>query len=165
VLGYIKMKKAQIKMTETIAILFIFFLLVLFGMIFYSRIQSSSLEKAQEEDVALKAIQIAQKVSFFPEIQCIKREAQMDYGCIDIYKLESFNEILNTGPNQLYYFQIFEYSHVYVEQIYPENKTWEVYDLKKAKYKGELKIPVPIALFDPIKNQKTFGILHINAYI
>ncbi len=160
-----RFKKSQIRMTETIAILFIFFLLVLFGMIFYSRIQSSTLEREQEEDITLKTIQIAQKVSYFPEFQCIRREAQMDYGCIDIYKLEAFNKTINQGQNKLYYFQVFEYSKIYVEQIYPESKNWSVYDLKKPKYKGELKIPVPVALYDPVENIKSFGVLHISVYI
>ncbi|MBW2977588.1 hypothetical protein KY331_01965 [Candidatus Woesearchaeota archaeon] len=151
-------------MTETIAILFIFFLLVLFGLMFYSRIQNASLEREQEEDKTLKSIQIAQKVSYFPEIQCTT-QAELPSGCIDIEKLESYQEIINQEQNKLYYFQVFEYSKVYVEQVYPENKTWEIYDLRRPEYKGELKIPVPVALHEPIDDTFSFGVLNINVYI
>lgn len=166
-LKYTKMKykKSQVRMTETIAILFIFFLLVLFGLLFYSRIQSSMLEREQEEDKTLKSIQIAQKVSYFPELQCTT-QAELVSGCIDIKKLESFQEIINQAEqNKLYYFQVFEYSKVYVEQIYPENKTWEIYDLRRPEYKGELKIPVPVALHEPIEDVFFFGVLNIYVYI
>jgi len=152
-------------MTETIAILFIFFLLVLFGMIFYMRIQNSTLEREREEDVTIKAIQIAQKASYFPEILCIEAQAEMLSGCIDILKLESFNKTLHEGQNSLYYFQVFEFSRIYVEEIYPENKTWEIYDRRKPQYKGELKIPVPVALHNPITNVKFFGVMNVDVYI
>jgi len=159
-------------MTESIAILFIFFLLVLFGLIFYSRIQTATLEREQEEDKTIKAIQIAQKVSYFPELQCTT-QAELPSGCIDIKKLESFQEIIAQEQNKLYYFQVFEYSQVHIEQVYPENKTWEIYDLRKPEYIGKpltfippkLFIPVPVALHDPVENIMTFGVLHINVYI
>jgi hypothetical protein len=160
----LKSEKAQVRMTETIAILFIFFLLVLFGMIFYMRIQNATLEREQEEDVNLKAIQTAQKASYFPEFQCTT-QAELPTGCIDIYKLEAFQKILEQEKKRLYYFEVFEYSNVYVEQVYPENKSWNIYDLKKPSYKGELKIPVPVALHDPVENTMAFGVLHVDVYI
>jgi len=157
-----KNKKAQVRMTETIAILFIFFLLVLFGLIFYSRIQNASLERAMEEDTNIRSIQTAQKVSYFSEIQCTT-EAQLPSGCIDILKLESFQEIVQ--QNQLYYRSVFGNSKVYVDQIFPENRTWEIYDLRKPEDRGEYRIPVPVALHDPIEDIISFGVLHINVYI
>ena len=64
------MKKSQIQIGETIAVLFVFFLLVVIGFIFYVGVIKDSIVSEKDELSQLKSIEIAQKVLYLPELQC-----------------------------------------------------------------------------------------------
>lgn len=158
----LKLKKSQIKMAETIAILFIFFVLLMFGFIFYARIQKANyLQKTQENSI-LKAIQISEKVSFFPEIRCSFNNVPTE-DCIDLYKLNVASKNINN--NKLFYFGIFEYARVTVEQIFPENQTPIIlYDNPKPNYIDLINIPIPSNVYDPTTNKFSYAIMTIGVY-
>ncbi|MFC1723967.1 hypothetical protein ACFL0V_07565, partial [Nanoarchaeota archaeon] len=81
-----KKRKAQIKMGETIAILFIFFILLVVGAVFYMNIARSSMKKDIQESYDLKAIELAQVISFLPEVQCTESNV-VRASCFDLYKI------------------------------------------------------------------------------
>ena len=78
-------RKAQIQMGESVAILFIFFILVVFGFVFYMNVMRGSAKVQMEENIQLKAIGIAQKASFLPELQCSEENVRVE-NCIDLLK-------------------------------------------------------------------------------
>ena len=63
-------KKSQIKMGETLAVLIIFFFLLMFGYSFYAGIQQRNFIQELAQVESLRAIQLAQRVYYLPEIQC-----------------------------------------------------------------------------------------------
>ena len=122
-----KEKSAQIKMTETIAVLFIFFVLVLFGIIFYYQYQKVSLVEKQQELVAARAMDTTLKVLFLPELICTKGEAEPEDNCFDMMKLRNVNKTFKEYLTR-YYFNLFSYSRIYVTEVYPGNSTFILYD-------------------------------------
>ncbi|MBW2993068.1 hypothetical protein KY317_00665 [Candidatus Woesearchaeota archaeon] len=78
-------KKSQIKMTETIGILVIFFILLLFGIIFYAQYQKSSIKKQETLFLEKQAVASSLKTIFLQEIRC--EETETTGTCIDLYKL------------------------------------------------------------------------------
>ena len=149
-------------MFETIAILVVFFFLLTFGFIFYTKIQKTTYKSEEQEKTILESIQIAERASFLPELQCSFDNVQTE-DCIDIYKLESIQGIFN--ENKDYYYNILGYSLISVEQIYPETKIWNIYDVPKPDYNDKISTQVPISLYNPIKDQHTFGVINIYVYI
>jgi hypothetical protein len=121
------MKKAQIKMTETIAVLFIFFVLILFGIIFYYQYQKVSLVEKQQELVAARAMDTTLKVLFLPELICTKGEAEPEDNCFDMMKLRNVNKTFKEYLTR-YYFNLFSYSRISVTEVYPGNSTFILYD-------------------------------------
>jgi len=115
-----KNKKAQIQMGESIAILFIFFILVVFGFVFYMNIMKGSAKIEIEENIQLKAIGIAQEVSFLPELQCSEENVRVE-DCIDLMKLDAASKLLK--DNSIYYYDIFEFSKIWVEEVFPNEGT------------------------------------------
>src|SRR3989338_6678737 len=107
--------KAQMQMTETIAVLFIFFVLVLFGIVFYYQYQRVSITEKNQELVAVRAVDTTLKTLFLPELICSRGDAETEDNCIDMMKLRQAN---NTFQRHLeeYYFQIFSYSSITVYQ-------------------------------------------------
>ncbi|PIN76709.1 hypothetical protein COV17_01445 [Candidatus Woesearchaeota archaeon CG10_big_fil_rev_8_21_14_0_10_36_11] len=124
-------KRAQIHMSETIAVLFIFFILVLFGSVFYYKYSEISFKQQQEEMFAKRAIDTTTKTLFLPELLCSKGESGAEQFCVDMTKLRSAETVFNN--NKGYYFGMFSYANITVQQIYPEVvdggvDTWIVYN-------------------------------------
>ena len=128
---YIKMKKAQVQMAETIGILFIFLILVALGVSFWFKIQSSSISQKTVELQELQAVEVVQIVSNLPEIQC-SRLNEVEDNCFDEKKMIAFSKYLqgydqdfDVAPSSDPYDRLMEYydllglSRIEVEIIYP----------------------------------------------
>lgn len=129
-------RKAQIHMTETIAVIFIFFVLVGFGLIFYSRYHKVSLQEKAEELIAKRAIDTTTKALFLPELICSDAEAEPEGNCIDMMKLPYAIEAIEKNKID-YYFDVFGYSKITLHQIYPETdpeKEWKIYDFQPSEF-------------------------------
>lgn len=147
-------------MGETIAVLFVFFILILIGLIFYVRIIKGNIEGDKEEASQLRAIGIAQRAMFLPELQCSEDNIIRD-NCIDIWKLESAENLMKN--NEIYYYDLLEFSNVNVSQIYPAEEEWRVYS-RKIENTNRFVTNVPISLYNPNTRKYGFGILTIETY-
>lgn len=155
-----KFKKTQIRMGETIAVLIIFFFLLVMGAVFYFNVQRSNLYSNQEEYYAQESIKVSQIVSYLPELQCSDENIITD-NCYDIYKLSAANDyILN---NSIYYFPFFRYSEITVKEVYPGNSQWVIYNFSN---NNSAVIPTftPISLYNPTTKRYSFGILYIGYF-
>ncbi len=92
--------KAQIKVTETTAILIIFFILLIFGLVFYSHFQKRSIKAFKDDILEKQTVINAIKVAFLPELACPNEPIGT---CIDVQKMESLKTILENKQNLLYY--------------------------------------------------------------
>ena len=151
------MQKAQIKMFETIAVLVVFFIIIMFGLMFYTRIQKGSFEAELEEKTIQRAIDMSENIFLLPEIECIHKK-----GCIDLLKLDAATEIINT--NRIFYFSIFGNSRVLIQQIYPEQQQWNLYDFPKTEDRGKISTQFPIPVYDPKNDTYSFGVLYVDIY-
>ena len=131
----IRDKKGQIRMTETIAVLFIFFVLILFGIIFYYKYQQVSFKEKQEELLATRAMENTLKTLFLPELQCSRGDAEPEDNCVDLMKLEALNGngVIQKYANE-YYFNIFSFATITVDQLYPSKKGFVVYNKTKPEW-------------------------------
>jgi len=158
-----KSKKSQIKMFETIAVLLIFFVLVGFGLIFYSRIQAGSFQARQEENFELKAIQTAQLVSFLPELQCSSNNIIVD-DCFDILKVEALTDFIAQNPSirNEHYYDLFGFSIITVEQVYPSGLSWRVYEKTINGDKARSSIQIPVSLYNASSRSYNLGVLTVD---
>ena len=163
-----KTKKAQIKMFETIAVLLIFFVLIAFGFIFYVRVYGGSIQETGEEYFELKAIQIAQLVSFLPELQCTSPTSMniVDDNCFDLLKVKALSEIIKDDQKlrNEYYYDLFGSSKISIEQIYPSEMKWDIYDKSPTNKESMSSIKIPISLYNASSNKNNFGVLNIDIY-
>jgi len=141
-------KRSQIQIGENIAIIFIFILLVIGAMVFYSKIQRADFEIKHEEDLDKEFVQIAQKVSFLPEIRCSQENVPVE-NCIDKSKLNKFAELVN--ESYLYYENDLKTSTITLEQIFPDTgETWMLYENPGDK-ESSFPAYIPVSIFDPTK--------------
>ena len=156
-------KKSQIQIGETVAVLFVFFILIVVGLIFYVKVIKGNLSSEKEEISQLKSVGIDQRVMFLPEIQCSKDAVKEESSCIDILKLESAPGIIK--ENELYYYDLLEFSDINVFEVYPmRNKQWNLYSRKNENLENKFVTNVPISLYDPAARRKSFGILRVETF-
>ena len=145
-------------MGETIAVVFVFLILVVVGLIFYTRVLKGELETEKEEISQLRSVGIVQRVMFLPEVQCSEDNIIID-NCVDILKLDSAQKIMK--ENVLYYYDLLEFSNISISQIYPTNAKWNIYSRKTEDFSNKFVTNVPISLYDPSTRKSGFGILTV----
>ena len=121
----------------------------------------SNIESEKEEERQLKAIEIAQRVSFLPELQCSNNNI-VDDNCIDILKLDAASNIIKN--NEAYYYNKLFFSTATIKEIYPDYRNWAVYNRTISDYKSKITTNVPIALFDPTLKKYHFGVMTIDVF-
>lgn len=151
-------RKGQLQMTETIAILFIFFILLLFGIIFYFRYQKVAFQEKQEELLAARAMESTLKVLFMPELICSRGEAEPEDNCFDVLKLNATKKTMQQYLDE-YYFEIFSYATITVQETYPENTAWVLYDKPKPEFTRKEPTFFVVTLRDELagKDQPEYG--------
>ncbi len=160
----IKAKKSQIKMFETIAVLVVFFFLIVFGVSFYFVLQRTSYNRQVERNAQLISVQLSQKISDVPELDCVLAGIQID-NCIDKIKLEHFNEMLQEDVAKVTYFDILGYSKIYVRTVYPEFIKYDLYDKEPETYSSAYRNQIPVLLYDAVSNKFDFAILEVTTYV
>ncbi|MBI3027315.1 hypothetical protein HYY70_04315 [Candidatus Woesearchaeota archaeon] len=153
-----KQKKSQIQIGETIAVLFVFFILVTIGFIFYAKVIKGNIELEKDELSQLRSVGVAQRVMFMPEVQCSEDNVIID-NCIDILKLEAAKSLIS--EKELYYYDLLEFSDIKILQIYPEEAEWEIYSRKIDNFRNKFLTNVPISLYNPATRKHSFGVLAI----
>lgn len=156
-------KKSQLQTFETIAVLFIFFILIGIGAIFYVRIYKSNLEITKYGNSQSKSVTIAQRVMFMPELQCSEDKVIKD-NCIDILKLEAAKDVMES--NQVYYYDLLEFGEINLTQIYPSSANvpkWRIYSRKIEKPSSSFLTYVPVSLYNATERTYRFGIISIEA--
>ena len=155
-------KKSQIQIGETIAVLFVFFILIGIGFIFYAKFIRENVEEEKEEFFQQRSIGIAQRVMFLPELQCSEDIVKEIKNCIDVLKLESAADIIKRKENEVYYYDLLEFSKITLTQVYPLNpliSDLEIYN--RENFENKFLTNVPISLYNAITKKYAFGILTI----
>ncbi len=169
-------KRGQLQIQETIITIFIFIVLIVFGMIFFYEVQSASIQrdfvKFQDDKLSVDFITLGD----LPEFSCSKLGVKES--CIDTAKLIAFmnmNKIERYGD---YYFTRFSYKNITIRQIYPSknpNKCsssrlndcgfWEIYSkIPSQGSKTKLIRDTPVSLYFPSTDSYGIGILTVEAY-
>jgi hypothetical protein len=162
------MKKAQIQMAENIGIMIIFFMLLVFGLIFYVWIQGITYETRAEEASQLGTVKVNQKALYMPEFLCVGEGFNdMQAYCFDVEKMDAAKKFFddNPGYTDLIYYDMFQDSEIYVEQIIPNNppNTWVLYNRSDANL-SRLESSFPISLYYPKTDDYAFGVLRVAVY-
>ena len=127
-----KNKKAQLHMTETIAVIFISFILVVFGMIFYAQYQKVAFKEKQEEILSTRAVQTTLRALYLSELICSQGEAEPEDNCIDLIKAEAVQAIFQKYLSN-YYFHLFGYGRLTLHEVYPQEKELVLYEKRRVE--------------------------------
>ncbi len=165
-------------MGETIGVLFVFFILLIFGLIFFFNLQKASLINRAELSQEIYAVTVAQRISTMPEIRCSEEEAQ-EMNCFDIHNMEIaqalFPQMINNSLRMDAYFRdSFGEVKVVVKQLNPYTGEWvknyTLYDRTPTYYKDLNSFPllIPVVLknisFENSRGEYYFGVLEVTIF-
>jgi len=171
-------KKGQLQMGETIGVLFVFFILLIFGLIFFFNLQKSSMISRQQLAQQLHAVTVAQRISTMPELRCSEEEAQ-EMNCFDLHNLEIAQQLFpqmveNNLRVDAYFHDSFGEVKVVVRQLNPYTGQWvknyTLYDKTPTHYKDLNSLPllIPIVLknisFENSRGEYYFGQLEVTIF-
>ncbi len=151
-----KSTKAQIKVTETTAILIIFFILLVFGLVFYSHFQKRSIKAFKDDILEKQTVINAIKIAFLPELACPNEPIG---SCIDVQKMNATKTILENDKQNLLYYGFNKLTIKLENKITDESITLVEYNGNFTK-KSTFSIPV----LAKTQTGKYFAILSITQY-
>lgn len=152
------LKRSQIKLFESIAVLVIFFFLVAIGLRIYGGYELHALEEMQVQFSTLDSIKTSLLLLSLPELTCTVYS--LDRGsCIDLYKAHAFAEL--TLAHGDHYYDKFRDSLIVLEQIEPSPFTITLYN-ESGELTGSFRYtPVPVSIWNPVRRYYGLGILHV----
>ncbi len=151
------MKKAQIKMFETVGVLVVFFFLIMIGMMFFARESGIQHQEDLEKSFDLRTMDVIQVANNLPELQCTNDNVGLD-NCYDILKLESFQ-------GETFYYNILYFSRINITQIYPESESsWEIYSNVPRDFTSKSQTKIPISLYNSSSRSYYAGILTVEVF-
>ena len=158
-------RKAQIQMGESIIVLIIFLLLVVFGVVMYAKIQQFTGKRQVQEHQEDINIQIEQKIRFLPEITC---GTILPFDCYDSGKLYAFRTTRTDPEFELYYNSVvFPRAKVTLVEVFPIPSSFILYDVSEEEqdqYMGSTPFRTPVVIYDPIYDTYNFGFVEIEVY-
>ena len=159
------MKHAQIKMFETVAVLVVFFFLLITGSVFYFGAQKSALQKEKVKVSEQYAFQVVLKALYLPELDCSFLVTQKD-NCIDKIKLERLSKLINSSETvSADYFNEFGYASIAVSEAWPGDSNWKLYENIPPDYLSKLVTQSPILLYDAWQDTYAFGVIEVSVYV
>ena len=171
-LNILNMKKAQMQMAESIAIMVVVLILLIFALVFYGKVKESSIIQKKSLFQELDVVKLSQIAYSLPEVQC-SFASVVDYGCIDLLKFEYLSEMINNsfhneGKVYFYYRELFGTSNISLttyENNYGNNY-YEIHNLYETNKSWSSKsvIYIPMTAFDPITNENKFSVLKVEKY-
>lgn len=148
-------------MGENIAVLLIFTVLLVIGIIFYVQYKRGSMSDEIREQKIKSAIETAQRIAYLPEVQCSEDGIQRE-NCYDLTKIMAASKVIQDEKN--FYYGILGYSLVEVDKLYPDTGKITLYDNKKPGTVNQEISQIPIALYVPYEDRYIFGVLKVTVY-
>lgn len=155
--------RAQVQMGETIAIMFIFFILLIIGAVFYMNLQRTTISRDIQAAYELRAVEISQTISFLPEAQCSESNV-IKASCFDLYKLIGLSKVTQTAQGLNLYSREFGTTTIEVMVIYPSESNFTLYDNRKAEFTSAPVTNIPIMLYNTTSDKYYFGVLKVTTY-
>ena len=71
--------------------------------------------------------------------------------------------------NPEYYFKLFGYSTIYINEIYPKPRERILYSRTRdgqppTEFTQKARTPIPVSLYNPVTGKYAFGVLTIDSY-
>lgn len=171
IFGLLTSQKAQIQMGESVAIIVIVLILIIFGLVFFSKLKAININEKSDFFDELDAITTAHIAYSLPETTCSLAEVP-DYGCVDMLKFIELSKMINESLHEVgdkhiyfYYRELFGTAKISLERIDLDGttRTWVLYETNRT-WNSKTVIQMPTLLYNPISENNSFAVLMVEKY-
>ena len=156
-------RNAQVKMFETIAVLIVFFFLLVASAAVYFSVQKVLFKQKVQELSEERNLQLTQNILALPELDCSFASVQKE-NCFDAYKISAFSRMLSQEKNVVDYFPVFGYSEILITTVYPERKIMQLYANKPTVVRAVLLSHYPVLFYNATANTYSFAVIEVKSY-
>jgi hypothetical protein len=160
--------KAQIQIGETIAVILVFVMLMIFGIYWMATATTASNTQQLSIQDRTDLLETAKLVMNLPELHC-SIASVVDTACIDKYRLEAVKNLAVAGGDvqELYQDRFIgadrgSYS-LYITALTPGTaREYEVFDYTVGSENASSQtVAIPVLVYDPITKMKQFGMAEL----
>jgi len=156
-------KQAQMRILESVAVLIVFFILLVIGSSVYFGIQNSRLSKEKIIYENVEALRTLIKLQSLPELDCSFASAHT-INCFDLYKLEAFSDLAKKESAQEFYYPLFGDATININVLFPVSLNFTIYDIHPVKFKSFIKKVMPVLFYDPVNSRYYFSVSELIKY-
>ena len=155
--------KAQMRILESVAVLVVFFILLVIGSSIYFGIQNSKLAKEKLVYENVETLRTLIKLQSLPELDCSFASAHT-INCFDLYKLEAFSDITKAEYAQEFYYPIFGDATIKIQVLFPVELNFTIYDIRPADYESFIRKTMPVLVYDAVSSRYYFSMSELIKY-
>jgi hypothetical protein len=130
-------------------------MLLFFGIFFYANMERKSFQNRVEKIEEKRSVDIAQIISFLPELRCTTGNVSKSL-CVDKFKKDIFANVLSLNYN-LYYQSVFSNTRIEIMEIFPNNSNYSTI-YQGTESNESFATFIPISIFDPSIYPGSYGI-------
>jgi hypothetical protein len=155
--------KAQMKMLESVAVLIIFFILLIIGSSVYFGIQNSNLLKERRVQNEVDILRDLVKLQSLPELDCSFSSART-VNCFDLFKLQAVSEISDEISFIDFYYPVFGDVSINISVLFPFQKSFIIYDARPERFNSYIKKRLPVLVYNPLNSRYYFAVSELTRY-
>jgi len=145
------LKRGQLQIQESMFVVFIFFIILMIGMIVFYQFESRSISGIKDSHDENLFYYLISDIPSMPELQCSRLGISEE--CIDLSKAKAF-EFMDKEN----YKSVFGFKKIIL------NEDIILYNWEPPVYSEERKITSPISVYDPNQNKYLIGVLEVYMY-
>jgi hypothetical protein len=163
------MKKAQIQNMETITVVIIIVMMIIFGLIYASSQRQDSIQRDRERISDTEAMLITKNTLNLDVVKCSQSEASLET-CIDYHKIKALSENAKKEENIFYFNRLFGNSDIRIIILKnltqnQENENITIHNTtQNEEYVNKVQIRTPVTVKEPVHNINYFSIIEVTAY-
>ncbi|MDD5133696.1 MAG: hypothetical protein PHD81_00940 [Candidatus Nanoarchaeia archaeon] len=155
-------KKADVEMQETMIVIFVFMILLAFGLMFFVKYNAVVVKELGDYDKTLNFYSMVSVFPNLPEVKC--SSIGQDLECVDILKLIAFKNKGDFGNMNITVYQVYpSLSNGYLEcnlnalKLQKNCTIYNVYSSIPGSYESKEILNMPVSLYNPLTDQYAIG--------
>ncbi len=158
------LKKAQIQMGETIAVLVIIVILIVLGLVFYFTFTGGDVEEERAKVEDLDSISKTIFVSRMVELRC-SGAGEVSYACVDKYRAQAFHIVVQGDVEaRALYRSLIGYANITLNMQYSEQENITIYSYEPGKISSASIARMPVLVSDPVTEKNHFAFLEVTVF-
>jgi hypothetical protein len=149
--------KGQIQLGESIAVIVIIVILLVFGIAFWGSVNKDDAKASIQESEDLSFVELAKTAAELPELRCYSLEKVVKVNCFDWYKILALNNTMHAKLTKNETFNFYKYyfktSKITFQQVYPREINVTVYDYNMSMESRSRTMPIYV----PVVFERNLG--------